>query len=247
MRPIVLAAFLTTLSASPTAAQSISPDSRWFVAVDGAYRVATNTLDQNAVRRDNVEDGRIVATYDGGKAATFGISGGARVWRQLGIGAGFTRTAFSTPAAIDASIPHPFFFNRPRTAAGDVSGLEREELGVHIHARAMFDVNERTRLALFGGPSFFQVRQGLVTDIRYSETYPYDAVQFSGATTRDGRASAVGFNVGGDFAFFFSRSAGVGATVQFTNGSADMPGLLGTPVRVKAGGPEVGAGLRLRF
>ena len=100
---------------------------------------------------------------------------------------------------------------------------------------------------VFGGPTFFTVKQGVVTDITFTESYPYDVATYRAATTAAGSASKMGFNAGGDLAFFFTRQLGLGATVQFAGTTVKMPAAGGGEQDIKAGGLNVGGGLRLRF
>ena len=111
----------------------------------------------------------------------------------------------------------------------------------------MFPVGTRFQVMVFGGPSFFQVKQGVATDFTYTDSYPYDEAQFGNATTTNASVSKVGFNAGGDLAFFFTRNVGVGATMQFSGTSVKLPGALGSTQEVKVGGGQAGVGLRLRF
>jgi len=178
---------------------------------------------------------------------TFDASGGGVLWRRLGVGVGVSRFSVVTPGSLRASIPHPFFFNQARAVSGDVADLKREELAVHVQARGIFPVGTRVQVMVFGGPSFFQVEQGVVTDYTYSESYPYDDASFSSATTTTASVSKMGFNAGGDVAFFFTRQVGVGATVQFSGVTVKLPGVLGSTQEVKVGGGQAGVGLRLRF
>jgi hypothetical protein len=100
---------------------------------------------------------------------------------------------------------------------------------------------------VFGGPSFFQMKQGIVTDFTYTESYPYDEVKFGAATTTAESVSKIGFNAGADLAYFFTKQIGVGATVQFAGTSVKLPVARGASQDVKVGGGKAGAGLRLRF
>lgn len=100
---------------------------------------------------------------------------------------------------------------------------------------------------LFGGPSFFQVTQGVATDFTYLDSYPYDSASFDAAVTTTAKQSKVGFNAGGDVAFFFSRQVGVGFTAQFAGATVNLPSVSGGTTNVKAGGLQAGGGLRLRF
>src|SRR5207244_1268659 len=113
---------------------------------------------------------------------TFDVAGGARVWKQLGVGVGVSRFSASTPATLTGTVPHPFFFNRLRSVTGSVAGLTREELAVHIQARGIVEAGPRFEVMVFGGPSFFQVKQAVVTDFTISESFPYDDATFRSAT-----------------------------------------------------------------
>ena len=86
------------------------------------------------------------------------MAGGGLLWRQLGIGVGVSRFVVSTPASISGTIPHQFFSNRLRSVSGEASGLEREELAVHVQVRSVFPVGTRFQVMVFGGPSLFQVK-----------------------------------------------------------------------------------------
>jgi hypothetical protein len=101
-------------------------------------------------------------------------------------------------------------------------------------------------VTIFGGPSFFQVEQTIVTNFDYSESYPFDTATFSRAITNTQSESKMGFNVGGDVAYFFSNDVGVGGTLQYSGATVEMTVPSGT-ADVKAGGLQVGGGLRLRF
>ena len=124
---------------------------------------------------------------------------------------------------------------------------ENGETAVHLQARAVVPVGTRLQMMLFGGPSFFQVKQDVVTEIVYADTYPYDTASFGGAQTTAAKESNIGFNVGGDVAFFFTRQLGVGFSTQFSGVNVDVPRVDGGTTPVKAGGLQAGGGLRLRF
>jgi hypothetical protein len=223
------------------------PATRGFVVVNGGYQLATNDFVDGAVKRENAEDGRLDTTYAVASGRAFDVAAGAVLWRGLGIGVGVSRFSVSTPSTLTAGVPHPFFFNRPRPVAAEVTGLTREEQAVHLQLRAVVPAGQRVQLMLFGGPSFFTVHQTMVTDFSYAESYPYDAVTFRAATTTRSTVSAKSFNAGADAAFFFTRQVGIGGTLQFSGATFEMPGALDGTTDVKVGGGQVGAGLRLRF
>jgi hypothetical protein len=215
------------------------------VTVGGVFQLGANNFDDSATIRENAENGRLETSYDVGSGPAFDVSGGALIWRNLAIGVGLTRFSKSTVTSVNAQVPHPFFFNQPRTVTGDYSG-SRSELAVHVQVRGMFPVNNRVVVSVFGGPSFFQVKQSIVSDFDYTESYPFDTAAFSRAIADDQSESKIGINVGGDVAYFFSRQVGVGVTAQYSGATVEMTTPSGT-ADVKAGGGQIGGGLRLRF
>ena len=175
------------------------------------------------------------------------VGGGAMIWRRLGVGISVNRFSRSTRTTVAGSIPHPFFFNRPRSVTGEVGGLKRQELVVDVQARGVFPVGRRFQVMLFGGPSMFRVKQDAVTEFAYTEAYPFDEATFSQATTSTATKSKLGVNGGGDFAFFFTRQIGIGFSATVSRATIDLPSASGGTFPAKVGGTQAGLGLRLRF
>jgi hypothetical protein len=146
-----------------------------------------------------------------------------------------------------ASVPHPFYFDRMRPITGDVGGLTRQELGVHLHASGVFPVSPAVTITLSGGPSYFGVSQDVVTGFAYTDAFPFDEARFERAETAKNSRSAIGVNAGGDLAIFLTSRAGIGISAQFSRATVDMPSANGGTTRVRVGGVSTGAGLRLRF
>jgi hypothetical protein len=221
---------------------------RIYVSVNGAYQTGGDNFGETVTFRENAEDGRFSTDYEVKSGPALNISVGAGLWRNIGVGVGVTRFSKNTPTALSASVPHPFFFNRPRTVDGEVAGIKREELAVHIQARATFVPTERVQAVVFAGPSFFSVNQDIVNDFEINETYPYDTATFNRGLTTTVDESKIGFNVGADVGYFFTRQVGVGGSVQWAGTTLDAPASGGTGTfEIKAGGFQAGAGLRLRF
>lgn len=221
--------------------------SRSFLAVNGGYQLTANDFSDGAAKRENAEDGRFDTSYAVKGGPVLDIVAGSRVWSSLGLAVGVSRFSVSTPASLTATIPHPFFFNRARSVSGEVTGLRREELAVHGQVRGAWSLGRPLQVAVFGGPSFFQVTQTMIADYAYAEDYPYDEASFRAATTTKTAVTAIGFNVGGDVTVFLTPRLGLGASAQYSGATVDVPGALGSTASVKAGGSRVGAGLRLRF
>ena len=241
---IVAAAFV--LMATPTSAQTGEPF-RGFVSINGGYQASSTDFRDSIVFTEFVEQGTVDSSYRVKSGPQLDIAGGGRVWRSLGIGVGITRFSKSGQASVTGKIPHPFFFNQARSVEGEAGGLKREELAFHIQAMAIVSGGERLSLAVFAGPSFFNVKQGIVQKLQYSQQYPYDTATFSGVDTDTPSESTIGFNAGADVGYFFARHVGIGGVIRFSRASVDFTSIDGETLEADAGGVQAGAGLRLRF
>jgi hypothetical protein len=230
---------------APAAAARPALTDKVFVSVNGVFQVGANDFSDSQTIRENAENGRFDTAYTVGAGPAFDVSASAVVWRSLAVGAGVSRFSKSTATAVNASVPHPFFFNQPRSVTGEFSGT-RQELAVHVQVRGVFPVSNRVHVTVFGGPSFFTVEQSIVDDFEYTEAYPYDAATFNRAVASTQSESKVGVNVGGDVSVFFNRQVGVGVSFQYAGATVQMAVPSGT-ADVKAGGGQIGGGLRLRF
>lgn len=185
-------------------------------------------------------------TYSVDSGAVFDISGGVRLWRNLGAGVSLSGYRSDTDANIAARLPHPFFLSSARTVAGS-SPLSHEQQAMHIHALVTHPVNPALTVTVFGGPTVFTVWQDLVTDVRFTHSYPYDDAVFAGIVSREESQSAVGFNVGADVSYYFNETIGVGWLTRFSRATIDLPSVGDRNVEVPAGGLHAVGGLRLRF
>lgn len=218
-----------------------APSERVIVSVNASYLTASRTFDDSRTFDLHADTARFDAEY--AVEPSVGVDAGAfvRVWKGLAAGVAFTAHSDTRDIAVDASLPHPFLFSSPRAIEGTVSG-DHEEAAVHLQAAYILPLRGRLQAVVFGGPSFFTVKQSVVTAIRFSESYPYDTAAFDGATVEVEEEQKTGFNVGADVAYYFSKNVGVGGVVRFTG--ATLSYSLGD---VDAGGATVGGGLRLRF
>jgi len=231
----------------PAPARQPATKNRVFVEVNGLLQAGVQDFDQTVTFQKNAESGSFSADYDVKSAPAFNVSGGSMLTERFGVAVGVSRFSRSTPSTFSASVPHPFVFNQPRSVSGDIGGLTREELALHVQARLVVPVSRRLEGMVFGGPSFFQVKQDLVDDFTLTETYPYDTATFNQGITSTAKKSKIGFNVGADVSYFFSRQVGLGGTAQYATASIDLSAAGGTTTSVKVGGLQVGGGLRLRF
>jgi hypothetical protein len=217
-----------------------------FLTVGGGYQSATKGFTDSSTFAVNAENAQLSTAYEIESGPILSLAGGIRFTRLLSAGAAFTRYSVSGAGALTASIPHPFFFNRPRQISGDISGLDRREHAVHIQVRATVPAGRNLEVGVYGGPSFFSVTQTVVSSVDYDEEYPYDTATFSGAPTKSADESGIGFNVGGEITYLFTRQVGVTGGVQFARASLSIPGADGD-VDITAGGLQTLVGLHVKF
>jgi len=219
---------------------------RVWAGVDGGVQTSSPSLSDSFEVQEFVETGTVHVDYPKESSSLFGGSVGVRVWKRFGVGVAVTEATSRSSASVTAQIPHPFFFNRLRDIAG-ATDTERDELGTHIQFAYLANLGRRIRLILSAGPSVIRVEQTFVTDVKFSQEYPYDTATFTGATTRRSSASKTGFNAGADVTWMFSRQIGAGGLVRFTRATVAEDAGNGRTVSVDAGGLQVGAGVRFLF
>jgi Outer membrane protein beta-barrel domain len=228
----------------PAAAQA-SP--RFWIGVNGGYQPTTTEFDDRFSFELYRETATTRVTYPVDAGFLFDVGGGVGLWRGLGAGVAVSRFARDGSVSTSSSLPHPLFLQQNRELTGDADGLRREELGVHVQAQYQLPPIGRLQVTVMGGPSVFQVRQSMVTEVNYTEEYPYDSATFTGVDSRTVETSATGFNVGVDVRWMFTRNVGAGGLVRFTRATADLDAPGNRTISVDTGGTQIGAGVRFAF
>jgi hypothetical protein len=250
MRRITAAAagVLGVLMATPVQAQS---GDAWgqngFIGFNGLYQNRVVRFDDQATFRVENEDGSLRSSHEVKPGPAFDVSAGGRLAGGFGIGFGFSYHRRNGVAAVDASVPHPFYFDRPRQVAGSAPDLAREERALHVAAMWLLPLSEKLNVVVFGGPSYVNVKQTLVTNIQYTEQFPFDSADFVRADTEERSEWGLGYNAGVDLTYYMTDVMGIGGIVRFSKATIDLPGTAGATVRTEAGGTQVGAGLRFKF
>ena len=140
----------------------------------------------------------------------------------LGFGVGLTYHDKPGDGTVTASVPHPFFFNQPRSVSGQATGLGRSELGINFDAVWLAPAADRVQLLLLAGPSVIRVTQELVTDISVRSSYPFDQATFDSVASSQQTKSSLGFNAGADLAYMFTSRIGVGGSIQYSHARATL-------------------------
>ena len=217
------------------------------ISINGGVQMTSRTFASASTISRFAEDGTLNSTYSSENPIVFDAAIQSGVWRTLSVSLAVTQASKPQQGSVTTKIPHPFFFDRPRTVNGMSSALSRKEVAAHFNGVWTIPATRSTRIAIFAGPSIFKVTQGLVTDVVVDEAYPYDTATLASATTSESNQSRWGYNAGFDATQLFSRYVGVGIVGRYSRASFTFP-IVGTEeVEIKAGGFQVGAGVRLRF
>ena len=254
---IVLAA-LVCVGAGEAAAQSQTPagvppaPGRFTLFLNGAVQSSSQEIARSTQFDLYEEQASIEITQNDIKGGgTIDVGGSVRLMRNLGVGIAYTAVKSSGDGAIAGSIPHPLLFDTFRTLSATESDLEHKEQGVHVFATWRVPVTEKFDVTLSAGPSFFNISQDFIRGIQISETTPFTTVTLDSVELLTLKQNGVGFNAGIDAAYAIARAfgtqLGVGVTARYARGGADFAVTDSETVAIKAGGFQVGGGIRVRF
>jgi hypothetical protein len=245
VRPLALGIGVLLLP-GVAAAQGRPWPGRVVVAVNGATQATSTTFNDRFSFDQYLEQATVEADYE--VQSDLVVDGGVivRLWRGLGAGVAVSRFNNRRPAQIEASIPHPFFFAQARAIEGQESA-RRSETGAHVQLAWMIPATDHIRIIVSAGPSWLNVEQSLVREIRSAEVYPFDTAEYSSAAVGRESKSAVGVNAGADVMWTFSKNVGVGGLLRFTRATMSVQPGEGRSVKLEAGGLHAGGGLRVLF
>ena len=256
---VPLIALLTFVAGGAAEAQSPA-ERRVVVGTSGGVQFVKDAFMNNVAFKLFQEAGKFDANYN--ITTNTALDGGVavRLWKGLAAGVVVSHFYNLTTAAIEAEVPHPFFFEFPRTTTGLAGGLTRREVGVHLQAQYWYAMTDWLLVRGFFGPTFFNVSHDLVSTIETAERgFPFQEVDLIGHQTTKVGESAVGFNIGLDASFFGLRRLGflgdaalldhVGLAFVLRYSRATAPAELNgvTQPSIELGGTHVAGGLRVAF
>ena len=244
---LVTLGMLLVLGVPRAEAQIINWDDRAFFNVNFGYQTQSHDFDSTKTFSLYGETATLSAGHEIGSGALLDLSGGARVWRNAGIGIGYSRFQNTDDIIVQASLPHPVFFDRPRSVSVPATGLEHSESAIHVFGLWMIPVSDNMDVAIFLGPTFFSVKQDLVTDVQIPqpETPPFTGA-VTGVIKNTADDNAVGLNIGIDWSYMVTPQFGGGIFLRYSGASVDLSAA-GQEVSMDVGGFQIGLGLRVRF
>jgi hypothetical protein len=242
--------------AAPVKAQR--PFERIWIDVDAAVAMVPEDAAMHAAVAQPVEPAEFDARYQLPRSAAIDVGAGYMFTPVLGLGVSVGATVHEHSAEIRLRIPHPFF---PNAVASDLAEtdlvMQRIERTISLQAMVVPVRKRRLRLRVYGGPTLFRISQDAVSEIFYNHFYfvrfPTNGVEITNYDLRRVSSAGWGLHGGADASVFFTRIVGVGGFARYGHGTVEMENTLATSLgqsehtALKAGGLEVGAGIRLKF
>jgi hypothetical protein len=237
---------MATLGATPAAAQSRSQPRLEISANVGALTGASKFTASHSLPSNGGETETLTVDHGAKTALGFSVGAAVRIVPQFWVGVQYAVADMKPSASITAVIPHPILFNAPRTVQGSINDVAHNEQNVHVDLMYALPVHA-VDMKVMGGPTFFNLKQDLVSTVTVNETYPFDTATFAGATTKRLSKRAVGFNAGVDISSPLSSHVAAGALIRYSRADVKFDDEAFGHQTVKAGGLEAAAGVRLRF
>jgi hypothetical protein len=160
---------------------------------------------------------------------------------------------------LTATIPHPLVPNALGTdTAVTAERLRRQESALNMFVAFVPYESDKILVRVYGGPTYFWYKADMVQDVGYVQEFTTSPIT-NVVTITDYfqvddvkstfKASNIGFHVGGDFAFFFTKAFGVGAGVRYSDGKAtvDFEPMSEQSQDITMGGTSLFVGVRFRF
>ena len=247
---MVLVAGLALLVAGDANAQMQWVD-QGFVNVNGSYQAGGLQSQEVITEPLYGETATYSVVHDLAGGAILDVSGGVRVWRNLAAGFGLTvltQKLHKSGIKVSGVVPSPLFFNRSRTVAYQVSGLDHRQVAFHFQALWFVPVTDKIDVALFGGPSVFYLTQDFISSVGIMELgyFGPGSARIWRVSKQPTTRNTLGGNVGVDVTYLATETLGGGFFVRWAGGSVDLS-ITGTSQSVDIGGFQIGGGVRVRF
>lgn len=186
------------------------------------------------------ETAAITTTRKLDKPLFFDVTAGRPLTGNLGVSVSFSTRSSTADGQVQASIPDPVFFERPRNVTSSIADMTHTERWVGVLLSWFVPVGEKSDLVLLLGPAVAAVTHEVPINITATETGGTPTLT---ATLEKKSRSLAGYQVGADYRYLLTETMGVGAYLGYHGASGTaVPGS-----DVKVGGFRVGGGVRLRF
>ena len=225
-------------------AQTMQWTDKGYAGVNVGGQIGSHTLETASTFSLYDETASVSTSQKPGGGFLFDIGGAYRVYgKNLLAGLSYSHTSSDSDVAINASLPHPLFFDQPRNVSSTQSGAKHSENVVHLAAIWMMPVANKLDVGIFGGPSIFAVEQDTVETVTVTETADLAHPAVSAPLNRVSKTT-VGVNFGADVQYMITKRYGVGGLARVALGSVSIPGAKDS---LGVGGFQLAVGGRVRF
>jgi len=231
----------------PTLADAQFVDDRYRVSISGGLQGAGSGITQTLTITKNVENTTLTAVAPFDRAVVIDGGGWGRIRGRFGARVAFSRMSRTADARVSGTIPHPFYYEHGRAISGTQPGADERESALHVDLAVLAAATPTLELTVFAGPTWFWTSQDLVTNVSYSESYPYDTATYSSAALVSQSATKAGVNAGADITWFMSEHLGVGGLIRFSRATVTYSAGTDNSASARVGGMQATAGLRVSF
>ncbi|MGE0812046.1 MAG: outer membrane beta-barrel protein [Vicinamibacterales bacterium] len=238
------------LLASAVDAAAQTDESRFFLGVSGAFEPGTETYSDGSTFPKYDELGRVDVSSEVSSGAVLDFGVGARLTGNWIAAANFHRTSSADVADVSGQVPHPLFFDRPRSFSASVDDLKRTEQALHLSIGYRLGLTDKVDVQFLAGPSQFRFTQEVVSGVDITEVGgAFTAVNVA-AQTQVRKHNAWGGHVGADISYQFAQSGTanfrLGAYIRYAEAASEFQ-VVSQNAKTKVGGTQFGLGLRVRF
>jgi hypothetical protein len=166
------------------------------------------------------------------------ITAGGRVLGKLGVAGSIFYRSAPGDGAVTSSIPDPVFFDRPRSVNATLVDMTHTELWSAVQGTYFMKLDDHMDLLLMVGPTVVSVKHQVADTATVTEGVSSATVTVG---TTDLSKLVWGYTVAADLRYMIRKNLGFGAFVRYSGATANM----NDAVRLKLGGFQVGAGVRL--
>jgi hypothetical protein len=242
LRTLIAAAVVIATSAVlvPSAHAQMQWTDKGFANVSFGVQAPSQDLTTDTTFDIYGEAASQVAAQQVGGGAFFDISGGYKVWKNLAVGVGLTFVGSSSDLQVNAQIPDPDFFDRPRAVSTTLTDAKHRQTAINLTGTWMMPVTDKVDVGFQFGPTIFLVSQDVPGTIQVTEPGPTIT---SAELAKDDHTS-FGVHFGIDATYLITPKIGAGILVRYSYGSVDI---VGASDSLTLGGFQIGFGGRFRF
>lgn len=241
---------LATAFAAPAFAQSAStagpaaaaPATAVILGVSAGGLLNTNLVDSQATATVYNQNAALAESRDVSGGLLLDVSAAVPVRGRLSAGASVSFRAADSDSAITAVVPHPLFFDAPRTVSTTITGLKSSQTWFGALAFYALPSSSKLSVRLFGGPAIVRVSHDVADSFTVTETSDVSAPTVA-VTAGNISRTFWGVEAGGDLTLRVTDRVGIGAFVRYAAAPANVTGAKS----VTLGGLEFAAGLRFAF